>query len=262
MGLKVGEVRLEKHNNHWGIMFAKEVEELWDYFGDVALRISHIGSTAIDGLEAKPIIDIAVAVRDLSDFDQVAHRFSKDPDYSIKKDSDPGEILIRKGPEGNRSFYIHVMDIDSKRYKDTIVFRDTLLRDEAICNDYRALKHHLAEKYPHNRKKYTSGKADFIETTLKMVWARSALVPLSVITCILAVTFGIGLWMKLALPINLTFSGVPAHNIAIIAMLFGGILGAICLGAVIVLLVSFFKSLRKYIAIVNKIPKRAKKASE
>lgn len=240
-------------------MFAKEVEELWDYFGNVALRISHIGSTAIDGLEAKPIIDIAVAVRDLSDFDKVAHKFSSDPDYSIKKDSDPGEILIRKGPEGNRSFYIHVMDIDSKRYKDTIVFRDTLLKDEVICNDYRALKHHLAEKYPHNRKKYTGGKADFIETTLAMVWARSALVPLAIIECILIVTIGIGLWMKLNLPANLRISGVPAHNIAHVALIVGGVLGVVCLGAVIVLFIRYVKAHKKYLGIVAKIPKRAKK---
>ena len=240
-------------------MFAKEVEELWDYFGNVALRISHIGSTAIDGLEAKPIIDIAVAVRDLSDFDKVAHKFSSDPDYSIKKDSDPGEILIRKGPEGNRSFYIHVMDLDSKRYKDSILFRDTLVKDELICNDYRALKHHLAEKYPHNRKKYTSGKADFIETTLALVWARTALVPLAVITCILAVTFGVGLWMMLNLPTSFTISGVPAHNIARVALAIGGILGAICLGAVIILFIRFIKAHKKYLDITSKIPKSAKK---
>ena len=63
MGLKVGEVKLEKHNPRWQYMFAKELEELWEYFGDEAIRISHIGSTAVEGLEAKPIIDIAVAVR-------------------------------------------------------------------------------------------------------------------------------------------------------------------------------------------------------
>ena len=259
MGLKVGEVRLEQHNDNWELMFAKEVEELWEYFGDVALRISHIGSTAVDGLEAKPIIDIAIAVNDLSDFDSVSEKFVDDPDYSIKKGGDPDEILIRKGPEKNRSYYIHVMDIDSKRYKNTIVFRDTLLSDERIRNDYRALKHHLAEKYPNNRKKYTSSKADFIDTTLDMVWARTPLMPLAVITCVMAVTFGLSLWARLTFVKNPSILGLPLFNICHAGMFIGAGIGIVCLGATIVLLVRYIQSSKRYNRIVAKIPKRARK---
>ena len=259
MGLKVGEVRLEKHNQNWEYMFANEVEELWDYFGDVALRISHIGSTAVDGLEAKPIIDIAVGVRDLADFDKVSQKFIDDLDYSIKRDGDPDEILIRKGPEGNRSFYIHVMDIDSKRYKDTIVFRDALLSDSRICDDYRALKHHLAEKYPHNRKKYTSNKADFIRTTLDMVWARTTLLPMAVIACILIVTFGVSLWARLTFQDNPLIFGVPLFSICNVGLAIGGGIGMICLGATIILLIRYIQSRNRYRAIVEKIPKSARK---
>ena len=57
MDTKAGEVRLENHSPRWQRMFAQELDELWGYFGDTAIRISHIGSTAIDGIEAKPIID-------------------------------------------------------------------------------------------------------------------------------------------------------------------------------------------------------------
>ena len=224
MGLKVGEVKLEKHNPRWHQMFAQELEELWDYFGDNAIRISHIGSTAIDGLEAKPIVDIVVALKDLGDFDEVSHKFTSNPDYSIKEDFDNDEILIRKGGKLNRQFYIHVMDIDSKRYRDVIFFRDILLHDENVRNDYRDLKHLLAKKYPHNRKQYTTHKADFIETALSMAWAKTTLFPILVIACIALISFITALWARLNVPISVKLFQLYVIDISRVGMFFGGVI--------------------------------------
>ena len=59
MGLKVGTVKLEKYNPKWKDMYLEEEKKLKEMFGDLALAIEHIGSTSIEGLSAKPIIDIA-----------------------------------------------------------------------------------------------------------------------------------------------------------------------------------------------------------
>lgn len=259
MGLKVGEVKLEKHNPRWHQMFATELDELWDYFGDTAIRISHIGSTAIDGLEAKPIIDIAVAVNDLDDFNEVSHKFTSDPNYSIKEDFDNDEILIRKGGKLNRQFYIHVMDIDSKRYKDTIFFRDTLLHDEVICNDYRNLKHVLAKKYPHERKKYTASKADFIQSTLDMCWAKTTLLPIAVICAVSLFTTLFSLWARLTLPLGAKFFDVYVIHLARIGLCFGGVIFLITLLATIVLSWRYFHAKKDYDKIVVKIEKELAK---
>ena len=262
MGLKYGEVRLEKHNPRWHQMFARELDELWDYFGDTAIRISHIGSTAVDGLEAKPIIDIAVAVNDLDDFNEVSYKFTSNPDYSIKENFDNDEILIRKGDKGNRQFYIHVMDIDSKRYKNTIYFRDTLLRDDKIRNDYRNLKHILAQKYAHNRKKYTASKADFIENTLDMIWARSTLVPVLVVGGIALVTTILAIWARLSFSPEAKFFDVNVYFMAHVGICFGGIVALTMIIAAVILLVRYFKAKKAYGQIVIKINKAIAKEAQ
>lgn len=169
MGLKVGTVKLEKYNSDWEKEFLKEKEILSKIFGDLAIEIEHIGSTAIKGLSAKPIIDIAVGINKLEDFEKVKNELKKDP-YSIKEYSDDGEILIRKGTEDNRTHFIHVMEINSKRYKDTIIFRNYLRKHEEAMKEYESLKKELARKYADNRKMYTSSKNEYIKKIIKKAY--------------------------------------------------------------------------------------------
>lgn len=169
MGLKVGTVKIEKYNPNWELEFYKEKENLTKIFGDLAIEIEHIGSTSVKGLSAKPIIDIAVALNKLEDFEKVKERFQKEP-YSIKEDSDDGEILVRKGSEENRTHFIHVMEICSKRYKDTIAFRNYLRKHEEAMQEYEELKKDLATKYADNRKMYTSSKNEYIKSIIKKAY--------------------------------------------------------------------------------------------
>lgn len=165
MGLKVGNVKLEPYDTNWKNMFEEEKKCLQNLFKELAIAIEHIGSTSIEGLSAKPIIDIAVVVENLSDFETIRVFFDCKP-YSIKSDSHCDEILIRKGPEENRTHFIHVMEIDSQRYKNTILFRDYLKSHTEYLKEYENLKKTLAEKYADNRKKYTDSKNEFIQKVL------------------------------------------------------------------------------------------------
>lgn len=112
MGLVKGEVKLEQYDAKWQADFLAEKAELEKIFGDVALEIEHVGSTSVRGLSAKPIIDIAVAVNTLSEFDAIRPKFEELKQYSIKEDSTPGEILIRKHGENldEVTHFIHVME--------------------------------------------------------------------------------------------------------------------------------------------------------
>lgn len=167
MGLKVGTVKIEKYNPNWKNMFNEEKEILTKLFGDVAIKIEHVGSTSVENLSAKPIIDILVAVRSLDDFEKVRKCFEKEP-YSIKDDSVCDEILIRKGNEDNRTHFIHVMEINSKRCQDTLIFRDYLRSHVKALEDYENLKKTLAKKYANDRKMYTSSKDEFIKNIIKL----------------------------------------------------------------------------------------------
>lgn len=168
MGLKNGTVKLEKPNSNWIKMYDDEKAHLQEVFGDLAIDIQHIGSTAIKNISAKPIIDIAVGIRSLEDFCKVKKYFLNDP-YSIKENPVEGEELVLKGyPE--TSYLIHVMEVNSKRYKDTIIFRDFMNKNGTISLEYEKLKKELAKKYPNERKKYTEAKNEFIKKVLEIAY--------------------------------------------------------------------------------------------
>lgn len=169
MGLKVGTVKLEKYNSNWVNEFNEEKEILSKVFGDIAIEIEHVGSTSIEGLSAKPIIDIAIAVNKLEDIEKVKIYFEKEP-YSIKEDSVNDEILVRKGSEDNRTHFIHIMELNSKRYQDTIIFRDYLKDNIDTLKAYEKLKKDLANKYSNNRKMYTTSKNEFIQKVIEKAY--------------------------------------------------------------------------------------------
>ena len=169
MGLKVGTVKLEKYNPKWKDMYLEEEKKLKEMFGDLALAIEHIGSTSIEGLSAKPIIDIAVGVGHLSDFDKVKEKFMVEP-YSVKEDSTAGEILVRKGNEDNRTHFINVMEIDGKRYIESILYRDYLRKHDWALKEYEDLKKDLSIKYQNDRKMYTASKNDFIKKIIELAY--------------------------------------------------------------------------------------------
>lgn len=166
MGLKVGTVRLENYNPEWKNSFEVEKNNLIKIFKEIALKIEHVGSTSIEGLSAKPIIDMMVIIKSFSDFENVRNYFEKEP-YSIKLDSPEDEILIRKGDESNRTHFIHVVELGSDRQINTLLFRDYLRENKDALLEYEKLKKELAIKYADDRKMYTASKNDFIQGILK-----------------------------------------------------------------------------------------------
>ena len=169
MGLKIGTVKLEKYNYKWKEMFNKEKENLKEIFDNIALEIEHIGSTSIENISAKPIIDIAIGVKKLNDFESKRKYFEKEP-YSIKDNYDCDEILVRKRNGDITTFLIHIMEIEGKRYKDTIIFRDYIRNHKETFEEYEKLKKKLAEVYADNRPMYTASKNDFIQGVLKKAY--------------------------------------------------------------------------------------------
>lgn len=167
MGLKMGSVIVEKYNPEWKNMYLAEEKILLKLFGSTALTIEHVGSTSIEGLSAKPIIDVAVGVENLEDFKLVMDNFLEEDGYSIKDDSVNGEILVRKGSEEDRTHFIHVMELNGDRYVETIVFRDHMRNNKDDVKAYEDLKLDLAQKYPEERKKYTAEKNEFIKNILE-----------------------------------------------------------------------------------------------
>ena len=166
MGLKNGTVLLEENYNNWTKMFEKEKQKLEDIFGKIAIEIEHIGSTAIKGIKAKPIIDIAVGINDFNDIENLREKLKCL--YTIKQEN-PDEILLIKEENNITHFLIHIMKINSKRYNDAIIFRDYIKNNYGKMKEYEDLKIKLAKQYSNDRIMYTKLKNNFIKETLKNI---------------------------------------------------------------------------------------------
>ena len=165
MGLINNQVYLENNYKIWKKMFSEEKEKLNKIFSEDIFEIEHVGSTAIENLSAKPIVDIAIGVPSFDNFKKYLNKLSKL--YIIKEDYDNDEILLIK-EKGNETFFlIHVIPINCARYKNMIAFRDILRANCNILKKYEMLKINLANKYSNNRQMYTKSKNDFINEILK-----------------------------------------------------------------------------------------------
>lgn len=167
IGLKRGTVKLVEHNTSWKLSFEREAKKLRKVFGQDCIDIQHVGSTAIPGILAKPIIDIALIVPSL----RKAKRYEKklrEIGYEIKKnDTKKERLFFTKGSEEKRTHYLHIGEISSGYIEDMILFRDYLCKHKNAAKVYSELKESLAEKYKNTREIYTAKKERLVKEVIK-----------------------------------------------------------------------------------------------
>jgi len=154
-------VIIASYDPRWPDRFLRLGRSLREALGEIALRIDHIGSTAIPGLDAKPIIDIQISV---VSFDPLsAYRAPLESLGFIFRQDNPDltKRYFREIPRRRRT-HIHVRRRGSWSEQAALLFRDYLRTHEGDAREYAALKHGLAEKYRDDRLGYTEGKAPFI----------------------------------------------------------------------------------------------------
>lgn len=166
VGVKRGRVRVVPYQESWIEWYAAEVERVRRVGGGRFLEFEHIGSTAIPGMPAKPIIDVLAVVTRLDEaMDLVPVLEGCGYEYR-PRDAVPDRELFAKGPPWRRTCHLSVTERDSGFYRDKLAFRDYLRSHPDVAAEYAALKRRLAAQYPRNRRAYTAGKAEFIEDVL------------------------------------------------------------------------------------------------
>ena len=165
LGLHRGSVRLTPHTELWHQLFAEEEAKLRDAIGAYTLSIEHIGSTAVCGLSAKPIIDISVAVRQIADAESCVIPLEKIGYEYRGEQGIPGRHFFGKCEP--RTHHLHLVEAGSDLWKNHLLFRDHLRQNPNVAAEYEKLKRRLAQEYKENREAYTEGKAAFIESVLK-----------------------------------------------------------------------------------------------
>jgi len=151
------------YNPMWLEMFQQEAARLAGVFGDQLLSIHHVGSTAVPGLAAKPIIDIMPIVRDIEQVDSLNEAMIA-LGYEPKGELDiPGRrFFVKYNERGERTHHVHAYEADNPEVARHLDFRDYLIAYPNVAAQYAELKQALAKQFRHDRENYTNSKTPFI----------------------------------------------------------------------------------------------------
>lgn len=163
-------VKIVDYDPRWPAIFAEEKNRILSVLKEKVVAIEHVGSTAVQDLGAKPIIDIMVAVRSLSDAEECIKPlrsigYEYVPEYEKEL---PERRYFHRGPKEipNEHFHLHMVERGSDFWQKHITFRDYLRLRPDIAEQYCKLKRELARKHVSDREAYTKAKTTFIESVI------------------------------------------------------------------------------------------------
>jgi len=161
-------VEVQDHNPAWFTWAADTTTSILELVDPSSTTIEHIGSTAVPGLAAKPIIDLMAGVTDL---DEVANNWPRllaplQLTYKPEYESDMPErrYFARRASEHPPAIHLHVVVLNSPFWRRHLAFRDHLRANPTDRDAYANLKRALAEQHRHDRPAYTDAKTEFIQS--------------------------------------------------------------------------------------------------
>jgi GrpB-like predicted nucleotidyltransferase (UPF0157 family) len=157
---------IEPYDPRWPSMFEAEREALAPVLAPwLAGPIEHIGSTAVPGLPAKPVIDIMGPVRDLASSKPAIEALQALSYCYFDYQADRMHWFC-KPSDLERTHHLHLVPYGSSLWRDRLGFRDRLRRDEPLRTAYRDLKLELARAFSDDREAYTEAKTAFVTAAL------------------------------------------------------------------------------------------------
>ncbi|MFM2437324.1 MAG: hypothetical protein RLZ55_130 [Actinomycetota bacterium] len=159
-------VRLVEYDPAWPAAFEAEASAIRAAMGEqITGDVLHVGSTAIPGMTAKPIIDVMVGVEDLEAARSCIPRLAP-LDYCYAPYRPDVMAWFCKPDPAHRTHHLHLVPTGSRRYNDELAFRDYLRAHPATASAYADLKRDLAVRFRDDREAYTEGKSDFVARVL------------------------------------------------------------------------------------------------
>jgi GrpB-like predicted nucleotidyltransferase (UPF0157 family) len=148
----------------WADEFAQEREKIAGALGDAFVELDHIGSTAVPGLSAKPIIDLQMTVESMEEAEQLIQPLEA-LGYVYKPQDDKWHLFLSKGSP--RTHHLHIVLHGSWDHRRHVLYRDYLREHPEVADQYDELKRKLAEKFADDRAAYTDAKTAFVEAVVK-----------------------------------------------------------------------------------------------
>ena len=155
-------VGIVSYNPNWKEIYKEESKKIKNVLSDIIVDIHHIGSTAIPGIKAKPVIDILVEVKDIEAVDRYNNKMEELGYEVMGEYGIPKRRFFRKG--GNkRTHHIHIFQVGNEEIERHINFKEYLIAHPDKAREYSKLKEKLTNKYTYDVENYTNGKSDFIK---------------------------------------------------------------------------------------------------
>jgi len=155
-------IEVVPHDPDWTEQYQHEAHLIADIFSDQLVSIHHIGSTAIPGIKAKPVIDMMVVVQTIQQVEQF-NQAMIDLGYSPRGEHGiPGRRYFKKGSDEIHSHHVHVYGLGHPDILLHLNFRDYLRAHPMEAQAYSQLKETLAQQYREDPPGYTDGKTDFV----------------------------------------------------------------------------------------------------
>lgn len=159
------------YSAEWPDVFRGIRDELLAVFSPLAVAVEHIGSTSVTGLAAKPVIDVLLGARSLTDIEsRIDPLGERGYAYVSKYEREiPMRRYFVKSPAASLRVHVHGVEIGSLIWREHLVFRDALRGDPDLRAKYQMLKLRLAEEFAEDKPAYSAAKEPFIRSVLAAV---------------------------------------------------------------------------------------------
>lgn len=160
-------IEVVSYNPGWKTEFEKIKKMIFGYIGDLILTIEHVGSTSVEGLSAKPIIDLDVVIESYDVLPSIIERLEQEGyEYEGDLGTEGREAFRRTYSDEYMKYHLYVCPKDGKGFLEHIAFRDYLRTNESALKDYELLKIKLAEIYRFDIDNYSLKKTEFVRDIL------------------------------------------------------------------------------------------------
>lgn len=166
LGLESGTVRVVPYDPAWESLFAVEAARLRAVVApSLPLMLEHMGSTAVPGLAAKPILDLLGGYPPGAPVAPYISALVRAGYLHRGEQGIPGREFFRRGEP--RAYHLHLVSEGGPVWREQLAFRDALRRDPALRDAYAALKLDLARRFPRDRESYIDGKGAFVRHVIE-----------------------------------------------------------------------------------------------
>ena len=161
-------VDLSEYDPQWPLLFEAERDRLFALCPDDFMAVEHIGSTAVRGLSAKPIIDILAGVESISRADLLVaplcrSKYTTSAEFNATLQN---RRWLMRWANGRRTHHLHIVVYGESEWAARLAFRDALRSDPGLVIRYEQLKARLAMEFSNDREAYTAAKSKFVRDVI------------------------------------------------------------------------------------------------